>query len=237
LAQKAQSIPSNIDALTVLKRSDVFGLLTVDVLANLAGLAKTEHYAHRSLIVPQGRPPEYLRFIVSGSVDLTLSSQDGGVASLPITAGRWATWAGAFSRAPLPHEMWSSKAAQFIAFPSQAVREAVAAHPEALLRVIDRMGETMRFLIAWTLSTTLFTPEKRLAYLLFQAVMFSDPSGTANSTTITQQQLAQLGLGTRQRVARLLRVLEKQELIKIDYRSVVIPSRERLRQFSGVLEH
>jgi CRP-like cAMP-binding protein len=219
------------DVLANLEHSEVFRLLPAEVLREVAVMARMERYHERTLLVPLGHVPEHIRYVISGSVDLTLSSADGRMASLPILPGQWATWLGCFSSSPVPHEIWSSKSAVFLAFPNHVVRKVVSSEPRAMLEVIEKICYTLRFLIAWTLSATAFSAEKRLAYLLLVASSGSAQTAPEAEAAITQTQLAQLGFGSRQRVGRLLLNLKKHNLIDMKYGCIIIPSRENLKAF------
>ena len=219
------------DPLLVLKSNAAFRLLSPEELVRLASTAKVERYQERTLLVERGKTARHIWFVSSGSVDLTLTSADGGIARLPITPGHWATWAGCFGSEPLLFDFWSSKSATLVAFSRTEILSAVAKNPDALLQVIEYLSENVAVSAAWILSATIFSAEQRLAYLLLVlSARFS--AANSESTAITQEQLGMLGLGTRQRVSRLLRSLASRGLVEICDGRIVIPSRGRLEEFA-----
>jgi CRP-like cAMP-binding protein len=221
-----------IDIYAVAKSCSVFSKLTEKQLRELCGKARVEHYHDRTLLTERNDHPEYLRYIVSGSVDAVLSTVDGSFSSLPIFAGKWASWLGVFGSAPLLYDMWSSSNATFVAFPARDVYRLVSGNAAALLEVIDLVGEWNRFLTGWTLSFAAYAPEKRLVYLLLLAS--SNAVALAQEgrpTAVTQTHISQFGFGSRQRVSRLLRGLAERGLIEVKYGGVTIPSRARLEAF------
>ncbi|MEZ5800032.1 MAG: helix-turn-helix domain-containing protein [Nitratireductor sp.] len=121
--------------------------------------------------------------------------------------------------------MWSSAGASFLAFPATALRQCVASNPEALMRIILEVGNSLRLLIGWSLVSNLFLPEQRLAYAL---LAISSP----REMEITQEQLGAIGLGSRQRVSRLLHSLEARGLVTTGYRSVSITDPDKLGAFA-----
>ena len=220
------------DALAILKACSVFATLGDAQLRELAGKARIERYSERTLLTLRGETPEYIRYIVSGSVDLVLSTAEGGYSSLPMFEGRWATWLGCFGSEPLVHDLWSSAPATFVAYPTRDVQKAVANNAEALREVIEQVGEWTRFLTGWMLSFAAYGPEKRLVYLLLLAS--SNACGIAREgqpAAVTQTHISQFGFGSRQKVSRLLRGLADRGLIEMKYGGVVIPSRARLEIF------
>jgi CRP-like cAMP-binding protein len=176
--------------------------------------------------------PQHIRFIVSGSIDLVLSTADGGFSCLPMFQGRWATWLGCFGSGPLVHDLWSSNSATYVALPCRDVLKAVENNPAALREVIEHVGEWTRFLTGWMLSFAAYGPEKRLVYLLLLASSNACAiTREGQATAVTQTHLSQFGFGSRQKVSRLLRGLAGKGLISTRYGGVVIPSRAKLEAY------
>jgi len=227
--------PTDAEALTVLRASAVFAGAAPADLAHLAGLARQELYPVRALLVARGARPDRLWCVLEGAVELGLYAEDGRPALLgPILPGGWATWLGCFHPAPMPHDLWTVPATRLLAFPAAAVRDLAAANPGVQGRVIERIGERMRELIGWTLAAGLSDPERRLAYLL--AVIsrgLPGPAGGPAELSLTHDRLAAMGLGSRQRVARLLTRLAARGLVELRYGRVLVRSRKRLEAFGA----
>jgi CRP-like cAMP-binding protein len=222
----------NPDPLAILKSCSVFATLSEAQMRELAGKARIEHYSERSLLTLRGETPEYLRYIFSGGVDLVLTTEEGGFSSLPMFAGRWATWLGCFSSEPLVHDLWSSAPATFVAFSCRDMQKTLAQNPEALRQVIEHVGEWTRFLTGWMLSFSAYGPEKRLVYLLLLASSEScSIAREGQPAAVTQTHISQFGFGSRQKVSRLLRSLAEKGLIEMKYGGVVVPSRARLQNY------
>jgi CRP/FNR family transcriptional regulator, cyclic AMP receptor protein len=217
------------DLVALLKTSPVFASLPEPHLRELAGKARIETYADRTLLCQRGEYPEYIRYVVSGGIDMVLSTPDGGYSSLPIFQGRWSSWLGCMGAEPLVHDMWSTAPASYLALPCRDVQKAVADQPAAMRLVIEEIGVLTRFLTGCVLSFAAYGPEKRIVYLLLLA------SSEACSLTeegrpaaVTQTHISQFGFGSRQRVSRLLRGLADKGLIEMRYGGVSVPSRARL---------
>ncbi len=221
-----------IDIAEIVRSCRVFRHLGDAQVREFAGKARIEHYHERTLLTERDEKPEYLRYIVSGSVDLVLSTAEGNFSSLPMLSGKWATWLGCFGDAPLLHDLWTSANATLVAFPSRDVQRLVGADPQALREVIEHLGEWTRFLTGWILSFAAYGPEKRLVYLLL--LSSSEIVGITQEgkpAPLTQTHISQFGFGSRQRVSRLLRGLADRGLIEMKYGGVVIPSRARLEAY------
>lgn len=224
---------SHCDPLAILKCTDTFSLLPPRALRDLASLARVERYHKRTLLVGQGRRPEHIRYILEGYIDLLLATPDGRSTALPLFAGSWATWLGCISEKPLPHEMWSSKSAVFLAIPRQQARAEILNNEAALLSAIEHIGDSNRFLVSWTLGASLQKPEKRLAHMLAVLARTIDPVAPLGAEMpITQDQIGQLGFGSRQRVGRLLTSLARRGLIETSYGTISIPVWQKLNAFA-----
>jgi CRP-like cAMP-binding protein len=129
-------------------------------------------------------------------------------------------------------DLWSSANATLVAIPARDVLRLVGANPQALLEVIELIGEWTRLLTGWALSFAAYAPEKRLVYLLLLAS--SDAVAVAREgrpAPVTQTHISQFGFGSRQRVSRLLRGLAEKGLIEMKYGGLMIPSRARLEAY------
>lgn len=224
---------ADVDALAILESNAVFAALPKDVVARLAALAKIERFEQRSLLVSKGQSPEHIRYVLEGSVDLTMTTPHGKATSLPAFPGTWATWLSCMSEQPMQWDMWNSRSAAFLALPRRQVRAAICDCPMALLQVIEYMGAVQRALMAWALNVSLQSPQKRLAYFLLMTSQggWLRPQLGGGSTPYTQEQLGNLGLGSRQRVGRLLRELEELDLVEVKYGGVSVSSWEKLKAY------
>jgi CRP-like cAMP-binding protein len=221
-----------IDVAGLIESCSAFRHLTEQQRRELCGKARIEHYHERTLLTAREDRPEYLRYVVSGSIDLVLSTAEGRYSSLPILPGKWATWLGVFGAAPMLCDLWSSANATLVAIPVRDVQRLIGASAPALLEVLNLVGQWTRFLSGWALSHGAYGPEKRMVYLLLLAS--SDEVGLVQEgrpAPVTQTHISYLGFGSRQRVSRLLRGLAEEGLIEMKYGGVLIRSRAQLERF------
>ena len=220
------------DPLAILQAARVFRHLPIDAQRRLAATARIERCDARRLIVSRTAPPEHIRYIVEGAVELLLTSPNGREARLPpMRKGEWATWVSCFADAERSHDLWAAPSSIFVAFPAAAVCAAVRKNPDALMEVIQLIGSRMRALIAWNLNAYLASDEQRLGGLILHFSQAAPSDRRVLIANVTQEQFAQFGFGSRQRVARLLKRLECRGFIELGYGHISICSAERLREF------
>lgn len=216
----------------ILDQSAVFRLLPTEARGMLAASATVERFRHRTLLAARGEPLKRVRYVIEGRIEMTLTTAEGQSAMLPINAGTWSGLTGGLSLKPLQHELWSSKAASYHSMPAALVRSALMRSPSALMQIIEHNGQSIRTLILWTLGAVLNSPEKRLAQLLAWASCTPTGADEPDTVAMTQEQIGQLGFGTRQRVSQLLGSLQQRGFIEVRKGTVLIRSREPLIDFA-----
>ena len=224
------SVKSPLD---VLRGTPVFAQMPEAALAHLAGLARNERFARRTLVAAAGTRPDVLRYLRGGAMEIALVSANGNTASsLPIAGGAWVTWLGCFHHTPLPHDIWATAACDSIAFPCHAVRALVEAHPRAYHHLIQEIGGHLREFISWTLESAALDQTQKLARIILDCCPLQDgASARAAQIDLTQEQLGRLGMGSRQRAGRYLRVLEEKALIVRRYGKIQISDMQGLKEF------
>ena len=225
---------NDIEPLAILMRARIFRHLRQTALHEVAASARIERYKKRSLLVQRGVAPEHIRYVVEGGIEFVLTTPGGREAKIPpLRPGDWAAWPACFIDQPPLHDLWSAPSSVLLAFPVGVVRSAVSDNPTALLEALALISTSLRSLMAWHLAVSSVTDEQRLGQLLFHLGERNRQEGEDKTTAhVTQEQMAQLGLGSRQRVARLMRKLEAAGLIETSYRAVSIRSLSALRTFS-----
>ncbi len=215
----------------LLKTSPVFGGIPDDEIVRLATLARQDYFPDRTLLIPADTQPDQVWYVLEGNVQTGIFSQSGKPASLPpIASGEWMPWMGCFLDTPVSHEYWCDAQSRLLSLPTKTVRMLAQRHPQIYLEALKTVGGRLNRMMSWYLASRLLVPEKQLAYLL--AGLY--PAGQMDPITLTLslEQIAAMGFGTRQRVARILARLEKRGLLKRGFKSVSIFSRRDLVRFS-----
>lgn len=222
-----------VDAAAALGSASVFSTLEDAEIGALAGLARREVFRKRTLVAPAGAMCERLRFIEAGSIEVQLMNADGRQRTLaPIGVGGWATWLGCFHNAPLPHDLWATAGTQCLAFPRSAILDLAQTRPTLYRDALQLVGERMRDLMTLMLSSNAMGDELALAGVLLSTVRTRTPAaGEALAIDLTQEELGQMGFGSRQRVARLLKRLEAADLIAARYGRIEVVDLNKLTQY------
>lgn len=225
---------TSFDPLAVLAASPVFAALPPAAAAELAGLAREAVFDRPTLLAARDSRPGSLWHVLEGGVEVGLFSAGGRPAVLgPILPGGWATWLSCFHDSPLPHDLWTGPDTRLLAFPVATVRRLAQENPQVYPPLITLVGDRMRDLIGWSLAAGLSSPQRRLAWLLASLCRPLAGDGP-HRLRLTQEHLAATGFGTRQRVARLLALLEQDGLTDSGYGEIVVPSRARLEAFAAL---
>ncbi len=222
-----------IDPLDALRAAAPFARVPKAALERLAKHARTERFVRRTLLSPAGGRLDHLRWVRAGAVEVSLVSKDGRMSSLsPIGRGGWATWLGCFHEARMPHDLWAAAQSVCVAFPCREVRALADIYPGIYHEVIQEIGGRMRALMTWTLESNALDAERALARLV---LALCRAGGGANDgptyLDATQEQIAHLGFGSRQRVSRKLHALEARQLIALRYGRISVPSLRKLERF------
>lgn len=222
-------------ALRLLRETYVFRDVPEDALQRLAHFSREERFERETVICAAGERLDLLRCITAGSIRPTRISKDGvAVSTPPMMRGAWATWPGVFCDPPVPHDLVADAGTQCVAFPAEAVRDLAIAHPEIYRRVIEEIGAMLRGLMTLVMTTGADDEEQALARAVLAGCRAASPLSDGPVTIeMTQEQVGRIGFGSRQRVARLLRSLEKAGVLTARYGQIVVPSQKRLEAYLG----
>lgn len=222
-------------ALDLLREARVFRDTPEDALLRLAQFAREEHFEQETIVCAAGEQLDVLRCITAGSIRPTRISKDGGVVtSPPMMRGAWATWPGVFCSPPVPHDLVADAGTRCIAFPATAVRDIAREHPEIYRGVIEEIGAILRGLMTLILTTGADDEEQALARAVLAGCRAANPATDGPvRIEMTQEQIGRVGFGSRQRVARLLRALEKAGVLTARYGQIIVPSQKALEAYLG----
>lgn len=225
-----QKVTVEAEALAALMESYVFGVLTQEPLARLAKLARFERFDEPTTLCSIGGTLDALRYVRSGAIrPVRVSSGGGAVSLVPMVAGIWATWPGAFCADPLPHDLVADAGTTCLRFPKRAVVELAAAYPVLYPRVIDELSRTVRGLMALIMTTSEAKDERSLARgLLAVCLAFGEGRKRGVTLEMTQEQIGKLGFGSRQRVAVMLKKLSEAGVVDARYGRLIVKDVGRL---------
>ncbi|MBY0423458.1 MAG: Crp/Fnr family transcriptional regulator [Parvularculaceae bacterium] len=225
----------DFDVARVLRETTIFGVAPAEAVSRLAEQARVERFGEETLIAVAGKNLDVLRYVLTGSVWPALVAESGAVSPYaPSIAGMWSAWPAIFDEGPLPHDFFASAGAACIAIPRKRFLQAAAAHPEIYVQVIRDLSRQLRGLMTLVMAQGAASDSLTLARtLLAGARTIAGAADGPVTIDLTQEELARLGFGTRQRVARHLRTLVEDGVVERRYAAIIVPSIRRLAAYVG----
>lgn len=220
-------------ALQALRSTPVFSASPDAVQQGLAGFARVESFAQRTLLCGSQERPDALRYILDGVVQISVVDANGRVSALaPLPRGGWATWLGCFHDAPLSHDLWADAGTRTISFPRARVLASAEQHPVIYRGAIQEIGVRMRALMTWSLQFDQQDDVRALGrYIIAACRAVSGTRDGPHVLPLTHGRLGELGFGSRQRAGRLLQALVEKSLVKSRYGRIEVPSLRRIEKF------
>ncbi|WP_076000735.1 Crp/Fnr family transcriptional regulator [Pseudohalioglobus lutimaris] len=222
----------DIRPLDVVADSPWFTGLPGDALQQLAASATIRPYPRGSQVYSEGQVTQEVFCVVTGRLRVAISSSEGhDFAIIDLSHGFWFGEPVLANDAPRVTSVQAMTAADVLAIPRQVVLEVADAYPLMYRNLFhDHVAGTRK--LYGLLGGMLFYPLRaRVASrLLSFADEFgvADESGTRIDIKLTQNDLARLSLGSRQRVNKVLRTFTEQGLIETRDDRVVVRDRDGL---------
>lgn len=211
-----------------------FGEASKESLDDLCRVAKVERFRESTLLELAGQPLEYLRLVVSGSIEIRArQSADVDIVAWDIGAGGWAPWLATLMQVTPDNDIHCTPSSCFVALPVKTVRQLLANEPQIYPQILKEMGERMRLLIGWTSQSILAKPDRRMAKLILLLAELHKLGDSQGSLQITQKRLADLARCSRQTANALLGMLEERGLVGLTYGKVEIKNFDDLVEFAN----
>ena len=216
-----------------LKKVPLFGDLSEKELGYLAERAVPRRFKAGELIFSEAEPCEGLYVVESGAVKvfktstggreqvLTIEGAGGSVAELPV-----------FDGGPYPASAAAMSNASLLFVSKRDFHALCVEHPEVALKVLKVVGSRLRRLVGIIEELSFTTVRHRLALLLFRLAKrrgTRTDRGIEITLTSSNQELA-AHIGTvRELVSRNLSRFQAEGLIKIEGKTIIIPSLDALQ--------
>jgi CRP/FNR family transcriptional regulator len=217
---------------TTLRSAPLFAGLTDAQFKFLAARLVERTFDAGELIFQEGQPCSGMFIIKSGSVRIFKNSASGreqvlsiegpgaSIAELPVFDG------GAY---PASSQALTSSSLLFLG--KQDFRALCIQHPEVSLKVLEKVGARLRQLVGIIEELSFTTVRHRLAALLVRMARTEGKTtsgGTEINLAMTNQDIAaQIGT-VRELVSRNLSRFQSEGLLRLDGRTILIPSLDRL---------
>jgi len=218
-------------ATSALKRSEITRGLPEEAIAKLAASAKFQEFDVPTLLARAGGKANYVRYIITGDIRRHIITTTGDfVESVILSTGQWSNWAPVLTSPTTKFDTWSSAKASYLAFPQAVVKTIAMEHPQMLLVILKQVSTIFSTTLDYVLSGSLGGDDRQLAQLLLLKCSTQLDSSNIELAT-TQIELAKLTGFSRQKISRILKTFQANDLIKVGYGSINVLNKEKLRGY------
>ncbi len=202
----------------------------MDVWQPLAEGQSVKVFAPRQLIYLQGTEAEQFYYILSGTVKVFISSDEGNERTLTLhRAGSLIGEAAFFDKQPRVSSAVAVTRCELVSVDRARLSAVFAAHPDLAVSMLEYLARTVRLLSAHVDGAFLPADRRIARHLLSPPIR--DGAGPC-----THEELGfAVGL-SRVTVSRVLGEFERRGWLRTGYRSVVLLDRAALERYAGGLE-
>lgn len=221
------SQPTSVST-TALKTFPLFNGLTDDVLASVAKIAVMRRFPRGQAVVRAGDRTDYVYFVLTGSLKVVVSDEDGREVILSILGqGELFGEMGMFGEQPRSASVVAVVAADLVMISKQDFRQLMQDNFEIAWRIMCNLSERLRNADRKIESLALMDVYGRVAGLLIE--MAEDVDGESVVVRkISKQDIAKMIGASREMVSRVMKDLGQQGLIEETARGIIL--RERLSE-------
>lgn len=212
-----------------------FSDLTDAEAGTLANELVVRRYAHREIVLTEGKPAPGLFYVRRGKARIYRVSRDGREQALRL-AGPGDTFAEVpvFDDGPAPAWVEALEPLEVVIVPPAAFRRLIEDRPRVALRLLAHFARRIRLMTELIEQMSLQTVQARVARYLYQLAreegIRNDDGSVVVRRELTQQDLATLVGSVREVVGRTMKALEQDGVIRLERRRVVILDIARLRE-------
>jgi CRP-like cAMP-binding protein len=222
----------------VLRRTDLFGSLTEDLLKKIAGLALTRSLRANQLLYSENDEASALLVVARGELRSIRQNRDGREQVLSTErAGAILAAVPVFNGGKFFSTMIAEVPSEVLVLEKHQVHQLCREHPELLWNLARVLAHKVRHYAELIESLALHKVEQRVAQHLLTIARergISVGEGCIVELMLTRSQMASRIGSAREVVSRALAHLQKSELIQMDGRRLVtIPNLQALITFAG----
>jgi len=179
------------------------------------------------VILLEGEPVEAIFFVVSGAVKVFKTSAAGKEQILSIVRpGESFNDVPIFDDGPNPVSAQAMGPVVLYGIAKDELEAIIQAHPRVATNIIKVLAERLRQLVVLVEDLSFRHVIGRVARILLEHA----GNGVGSSPRLTQQEMAALAGTAREVVARSLKVLEEEGLIRMERHRIAITDRESLQE-------
>jgi len=210
-----------------------FSEFTDAELAELLPRMQRRAYRAEEAIFREGDPPAFIYYILSGEINLTLTSQERRVSVGKFPAGRLLGIQTMFDNGPQFVSATALTPTTVLAIPLMELLVILRRHPEALLTMAGIFARQIRAAALLVAEMQFLDLPIRLAKRILDLAEASAGSASRlGAVKVTQKELSELAGATRGGVNRALKRLEHLGMIRITRGTIMISAPDRLRRLA-----
>jgi CRP/FNR family cyclic AMP-dependent transcriptional regulator len=215
-------------SITALKTFPLFVGFPDDVLASVARVAMMRRFPRGQSVVRAGDRTDYVYFVLTGSLKVVVSDEDGREVILSILGqGELFGEMGMFGEQPRSASVVAVVAADLVMISKQDFRQLMQENFEVAWRIMCNLAERLRNADRKIESLALMDVYGRVAGLLIE--MAEDVDGeTVVVRKISKQDIAKMIGASREMVSRVMKDLGQQGLIEETPQGIIL--RDRLSE-------
>ncbi|AWI74193.1 MAG: hypothetical protein C0607_22190 [Azoarcus sp.] len=215
-------------SITALKTFPLFVGFPDDVLASVARVAMMRRFPRGQSVVRAGDRTDYVYFVLTGSLKVVVSDEDGREVILSILGqGELFGEMGMFGEQPRSASVVAVVAADLVMISKQDFRQLMQENFEVAWRIMCNLAERLRNADRKIESLALMDVYGRVAGLLIE--MAEDVDGeTVVVRKISKQDIAKMIGASREMVSRVMKDLGQQGLIEETSQGIIL--RDRLSE-------
>ena len=212
-------------SITALKTFPLFSGFPEDVLASVARVAMMRRFPRGQSVVRAGDRTDYVYFVLTGSLKVVVSDEDGREVILSILGqGELFGEMGMFGEQPRSASVVAVVAADLVMISKQDFRQLMQENFEVAWRIMCNLAERLRNADRKIESLALMDVYGRVAGLLIE--MAEDVDGqTVVQRKISKQDIAKMIGASREMVSRVMKDLGQQGLIEETQQGIILRDR------------
>ncbi len=208
-----------------------FSEFTEAELAELLPRVQRRAYRADETIFREGDPPAFIYYVLSGEINLTLTSEERRISVGKFTAGRLLGIQTIFDDGPYFMSATALTPTTVLAIPRTDLVGILRRHPDALLQMAAIFARQIRATAVLVAEMQFLELPVRLAKRILELAGETGPGPAragATAVRVTQKELSELAGATRGGVNRALKRLEQLGMIRVSRGTITVASPDRL---------
>ena len=201
-------------------------------LAELLPRVQRRTYRADETIFREGDPPAFIYYVVSGEINLTLTSEERRISVGKFSAGRLLGIQTIFDDGPHFLSATALTPTTVLAVPRADLVAVLRRHPDAVLKMAAIFATQIRAAALLVAEMQFLDLPVRLAKRILELAEAAGPGHSATAVKVTQKELSELAGATRGGVNRALKRLEHLGLVKISRGTITVVAPDRLRRLA-----